>query len=217
VLSRQLTGIFCVTVVRSALAGSPSSSSAQTWSFGWVSRRLKSPRTMNGVGPSPAHQRQRTTTRAFRAQKVDAKYRALGRAGECLVLHNQRETLRRKGRPDLAQRVRHVAAKGDGAGYDMLSFSEDGTVKYIEVKTTRGSVETAFFLSANELAFARQHSAHYSLYKLYDYQSQTHSGKGYIITGNLERWCEVTPTQYRLRPRRAWSGSLPNSLRPVAL
>jgi hypothetical protein len=69
--------------------------------------------------------------------EVDAKNRALGRAGECLVLHYQRETLRRKGRPDLAQRVRHVAAiEGDGAGYDMLSFSEDGTVKYIEVKTT---------------------------------------------------------------------------------
>ena len=134
--------------------------------------------------------------------EVDAKHRALGRAGECLVLYNERETLRRKGRPDLAQRVRHVAAiEGDGAGYDMLSFSEDGTVKYIEVKTTRGSAETAFFLSANELAFARQHSAHYCLYRLYDYQSQTHSGKGYIITGNPERWCEVTPTQYRLRPR----------------
>ena len=118
--------------------------------------------------PPTFQPRQGTTTRAFRAQKgvdyaeADARNRALGRAGECLVLHYERETLMCKGRPDLAQRVRYVAEiEGDGAGYDVLSFAEDGTVKYIEVKTTRGSAETAFFLSANELAFAGQHSTHY--------------------------------------------------------
>ena len=79
-----------------------------------------------------------TTIHLFRAQKgiddagVNANNRALGRAGEYLVLHYERETLMRKGRPDLAQRVRHVA-------------------KIEEVKTTRGSAETASFLSANEL------------------------------------------------------------------
>jgi hypothetical protein len=83
----------------------------------------------------------------------------------------------------------------------VLSFSEDGTDKYIEVKTTLGLAETAFFLSANELAFARLHSAHYCLYRLYGYHSQTHSAKCYIIAGNPELWCEVTPTHYRLRPQ----------------
>jgi hypothetical protein len=91
--------------------------------------------------------------------------------------------------------------EGDGAGYDILSFTEDGTVKYIEVKTTLGSAETAFFLSANELAFARQHTAHYCLYRIYRYSMKTHSGRCYIIGGNPESVCEVTPTQYRLRPR----------------
>jgi hypothetical protein len=158
--------------------------------------------------PSAAHRRLGTTTRAFRTRKVvdyaevDAKNSALGRAGECLVLQYEREMLSRKGRPDLAQRVRHLARiEGDGAGYDILSFNEDGTVKYIEVKTTRGSAETTFFLSANELAFARQHAAHYYLYRIYDYSMRTHSGRCYIIEGNPEPWCEVTPTQYRLRPR----------------
>jgi Protein NO VEIN, C-terminal/Domain of unknown function (DUF3427) len=141
--------------------------------------------------PSTQRQRQGTTTRGFRAQKgvdfaeVDAKNRALGHAGECLVLHHERETLMRKGHPDLAQRVRHVAEiEGDGVGYDVLSFAEDGTVKYIEVKTTRGSAETAFFLSANELAFARQHRPHYYVYRLYGYHTETHSGRCYIIEGN---------------------------------
>ena len=93
------------------------------------------------------------------------------------VLRGDEHTLMRQGLPDLAQWVRHVAEiEGDGAGYDVLSFAEDGTVKYIEVKTTRGSAETAFFLSVNELAFARQHSTHYYVYRLYGYQRETHSG-----------------------------------------
>jgi hypothetical protein len=65
------------------------------------------------------------------------------------VVAYERHTLTQHGRPDLAQRIRHVAQmEGDGAGYDVLSFNQDGTVKYIEVKTTRGAAETAFFMSA---------------------------------------------------------------------
>jgi hypothetical protein len=55
--------------------------------------------------------------------------------------------------------------------------------------------------TAHEQAFARQHTACYCVYRVYGYHSQTHSGQCYIIAGNPELWCEVTPTQYRLRPR----------------
>jgi hypothetical protein len=157
---------------------------------------------------SNPHQRHGTTTRTFRASKaadyagIDAKNRTLGSAGECLVLDYERDMLIRKGRTDLAQRVRHVAdIEGDGAGYDVMSFNEDGTIKYIEVKTTRGPAETTFFLSAHELVFAHQHREHYRVYRVYHYSSQTHTGKCYIIAGTPEPWFEMTPTQYRLRPR----------------
>ena len=50
------------------------------------------------------------------------------------------------GRPDLAEKVIHVSQiEGDGAGYDIKSFHEDGTVKYIEVKTTRGGIFHSLF------------------------------------------------------------------------
>ncbi len=40
----------------------------------------------------------------------------------------------------LAEKVRHVSQlQGDGAGYDIESYSLDGTIKYVEVKTTKGS------------------------------------------------------------------------------
>jgi hypothetical protein len=83
---------------------------------------------------------------------------------------------------------------------DVLSFNKDGTVKYIEVKTTQGPAETAFFMSARELAFARQHAERYFLYRIYRYNAETHSGRCYIIIGTPDNLFDLTPTQYRLRP-----------------
>jgi hypothetical protein len=38
-------------------------------------------------------------------------------------------------RADLSAKVRHVAVEeGDGAGYDVLSYEEDGRELYVEVK-----------------------------------------------------------------------------------
>ena len=75
----------------------------------------------------------------------------LGLAGEELVLHAERLRLVDAGRPDLADAVVHVSVvEGDGAGYDIGSFSEDGEVRYLEVKTTRSGATSAFFVSPNE-------------------------------------------------------------------
>jgi hypothetical protein len=157
--------------------------------------------------PSNLRGRLGTTTRAFRPQKaadyaqVDAMNRALGHASECLVLDYERHTLTQRGRPDLAHRIRLVAKiEGDTAEYDVLSFNKDGTVKYIEVKTTRGPAETAFFMSAHELAFAWQHAERYFLYRIYRYNAETHTGRCYMIVGMPENLFDLTPTQYRLRP-----------------
>jgi hypothetical protein len=71
--------------------------------------------------------------------KRDAQNRKLGRAGELLVVTYEISRLTHNGRPDLASLVTHVAAdEGDNAGYDVRSFDDDGHVKFIEVKTTKG-------------------------------------------------------------------------------
>jgi hypothetical protein len=47
----------------------------------------------------------------------------LGRLGENLVVTHEKESLKDIDRPDLAEKVVHVAKeKGDGAGYDVLSY-----------------------------------------------------------------------------------------------
>lgn len=41
--------------------------------------------------------------------------------------------------------------KGDGLGFDILSYDAEGNEMYIEVKTTLGTEDSSFFISANEL------------------------------------------------------------------
>ena len=96
----------------------------------------------------------------FRAQKnpdyslKDERDRKLGEAGELAVLEREKNELILLGRADLAKKVIHVSKiEGDGAGYDIKSYKPDGSVKYLEVKTTRGGISTSFFMSLNEISF----------------------------------------------------------------
>lgn len=99
---------------------------------------------------------------------------------------------------DLAERVRHVSViEGDGAGYDVESVTLEGETKYIEVKTTSQSVGAPFFISPNEVEFAKQHRENYYLYRVYAYRNDRNSGKFYVESGDLEEMFELTPTQYR--------------------
>lgn len=96
----------------------------------------------------------------------------LGLMGEERILTYEREKLRKCGRSDLALKVEHVAKeKGDGEGYDILSFDAEGRQLFIEVKTTGGSCQDQFFMSANELEFAKKHPENYYVYRLYNLTS----------------------------------------------
>jgi hypothetical protein len=98
----------------------------------------------------------------------DLRNRALGRAGEELVLEVERRQLADAGRRDLSQRVRWVADEdGDGAGYDVLSFAPAGNERLLEVKTTNGSARTPFFLSRNEVGLAKERPEEWRIYRVH--------------------------------------------------
>ena len=68
------------------------------------------------------------------------------------------------GQKVLANRVEHVSqTKGDGLGYDVLSFDASAKERFIEVKTTSFGKETPFFISRNEVEFSRANDAHFQL------------------------------------------------------
>ena len=95
-----------------------------------------------------------------------------GRAGEQWVFDAEREKLDRLGRRDLADSVVWVANDlGDGAGYDIASFLNDGTPRHIEVKTTNLGARTPFYVTRWEVEVSRKESDIYSLYRVFDFRS----------------------------------------------
>lgn len=111
--------------------------------------------------------------RKFDPVQRDFRNRALGKAGEELVVEYERARLSAMDRSDLASEVRWVAAEeGDGAGYDVRSFDSAGRERLIEVKTTNGTARTPFFLSRNEAELAQERPADWRLYRVHEFSRQ---------------------------------------------
>lgn len=131
------------------------------------------------IGPPPTHsnapppgelQQMTAIARKYDIAERDARNRALGRAGEELVLTHERASLLAAGRTDLAERIRWVShVDGDGAGYDILSFDTDGSDRLIEVKTTKGWERTPFHITRNELAVAEAYRDDWRLVRLWNF------------------------------------------------
>ena len=130
----------------------------------------------------------------------DARNRHFGHEAEIAVLANEKQHLQEAGRHDLAERVRHVAAtEGDGAGYDILSWTVEGEPRYIEVKATRGEIDSEFYLSRNEAAFSAQHASHYCLVRVFSFDPNTHDGHYFELYGDINEKCTLEPLDYRVR------------------
>ncbi len=117
----------------------------------------------------------------------EARNQSLGRAGEEFVVHYERWRLIQRGHMRLADRVEHTAnVRGDGAGYDVLSFEEDGRERFIEVKTTAYAKETPFFISDGELSFANSHELEFRLYRVFEFRR---APRMFELRGRPDRHC----------------------------
>lgn len=102
-------------------------------------------------------------------EELNSKY---GLCGENSVIEHERKRLNKLGRQDLANQVEQISLRDDGAGYDIKSFDvtdASGNYKnrYIEVKTTPSNLQDGFYISSNELTFAKEHKDEYYLYRIY--------------------------------------------------
>lgn len=127
--------------------------------------------------------------------------RSLGLAGERWAIDFERLRLAQLGREDLAASVRHVSQEvGDGLGYDILSFHhESGEERLIEVKTTRSSIWTPFYLTRNEVAVSEIRRDSFHLYRLHSFGPRT---RVYMLAGSMSEQCMLDPTAYLARPLR---------------
>ncbi len=132
-------------------------------------------------------------------QRLEAQRRDLGLAGELAVMAYERTSLEAMGLSKLANRVEHIAqTRGDGLGYDVLSFEPNGKEKFIEVKTTKSIKQLPFFVTRNEVEFSTEAGNHFHLYRLF------HFGKPkngfYSLRGPLTQVARLDPVVFEGRP-----------------
>lgn len=136
--------------------------------------------------------------RKFDPVERDFRNRQLGRDGEEFVFGLERRRLIARDRGDLASRVRWVAQEdGDGAGFDILSFDDQGGERLIEVKTTAGAARTPFFLTRNELAVAQERGHSWHLYRVHLFAQ---SPKIYTVRPPLDEALRLEPETWRASP-----------------
>jgi hypothetical protein len=146
--------------------------------------------------PDRAAQQSQVRQRSFSTNYLEreARNRSLGSAGEEFVLNFERARLLAARREALAGRIEHTSrVRGDGEGFDILSFEESGKERLIEVKTTKYGRETPFFVSSNELAVSDSRADEYHLYRLFGFRL---APRLFTLAGALGSTCRLSASSY---------------------
>lgn len=151
--------------------------------------------TLSNQPPPDELEQMLSVARKFDVAGRDARNRALGRSGEELALEHERASLRSAGRDDLARNVRWVSEEeGDGAGYDIASFTAEGRARLIEVKTTNGWERTPFHITRNEIAVAEIRRAEWCLFRLWNF---SRAPKAFELYPPLDAHVSLTATTFQ--------------------
>lgn len=151
--------------------------------------------TLRNAPPSEHLEHTQRIARRFDVAGRDERNRALGHAGEERVFRHEIHALRQSGREDLARRVRWVSQEdGDGAGYDIASFTAEGRERLIEVKTTNGWERTPFHISRNELEVANERRDDWHLFRLCEF---ARAPKAFELRPPLDAHVSLTATSFR--------------------
>lgn len=146
-------------------------------------KAVKNPIELNGVFIDYAEQEKRR--------------KMIGDLGEQFIFSQEREKVKRY-KLSGDKTVRWVSRdKGDGLGFDILSYDEKGNEMYIEIKTTMGSENDSFFITANELEKSKLYKDKYYLYRVYEFDLKTVVGKYSVRKGSLEDLC-LLPLSYKV-------------------
>lgn len=127
----------------------------------------------------------------------------IGKLGELFVLSEEKNKLEKLGKNKLARKVEQISTtKGDGAGFDIKSFDENGNEIYIEVKTTTGRKLSRFYLTRNELQLSISEPSKFRLYRVFDFNETTLKGKLLILKGSLQHLVN-DPMLYSIKLKEA--------------
>lgn len=128
---------------------------------------------------------------------LNEKRKITGLKGEEIVFILEKNYFKSINREDLANKVRHISIeKGDGSGYDILSFTVDGKEKYIEVKSTSQSSNSSFYLSKNELNFLKNHPQDAFVYRILNINDNEEPLLKVYSSDEILNSNQITPVQY---------------------
>jgi len=153
-----------------------------------------------GIAPWPASVSE--SGPEWRASKVnylerETRNRELGLAGEEFALRFEQARLIAARQDRLAAKVEHVSqTRGDGLGFDILSFEPGGEERFVEVKTTNFSKDTPFFASRNEVAFSEREATGYRLSRVFAFRN---GPRLFVIPGALTKSCRLEAETYRVQ------------------
>jgi len=123
----------------------------------------------------------------------------IGDLGELFVVQLERDKLKNANKPNLAKKVAHHAKdKGDGLGYDVYSFDENGNEMFIEVKATKGNKNTPFYITRNELERSKQEQDNFFVYRVYNFNDDSLKGDVLVIKGDVSNLC-VEAVNYKVK------------------
>ena len=156
-----------------------------TWS---ILVGLESHKTL-GKLPDEEVQKRKLRRRSFTPQKIDwqelsNRRTELGRLGEEFVIRYETNIVYQFA-PDDLERIIHLSEEqGDGAGFDIISINQDGTDKFIEVKTTEGGADTPFYMTENERAYFEINRCENNLfiYRVFNFNKNTRMGEIMFIS-----------------------------------
>jgi len=111
----------------------------------------------------------------------ESRNRNLAIAGERFVLAFERARLREAGRKDSLDQVAWQSQTfGDSFGYDIRSVEEDGSERFICVKTTNYGNRFPFDLTYREIQRARENIANFHVYRVFRF---SRDAKLFIVPG----------------------------------
>ncbi|HPH91638.1 MAG TPA: DUF3883 domain-containing protein [Ferruginibacter sp.] len=121
--------------------------------------------------------------------------RRLGEEGERLIIEYEKWRLITAGKESLADKVEWVSKDlGDGTGFDILSKNNNGTDRFIEVKTTKLTKETPIYLTNNEVRFAEKKLSAFYLYRVFNFDSFP---QFFMKHGNYQSFCQLKPQTFK--------------------
>lgn len=104
--------------------------------------------------------------KSFSEEKLDEilkKQKEIGDYGERIAFNKEIELVKEYNKPELIEKVRLISKESIDKGYDIVSVNEDGSEKYVEVKTVSGG-NIRFFFSRNEFRVSNQYLKNYWIY-----------------------------------------------------